>query len=198
MRSCARIAALKSPLQQCRLRHSRVGSFSEDEAFNGPRVKQLQLISEAAMHQLVREPNDELPRSLLGLDVGDKRVGVAHSDRSFTLAFPGTLLDRSSKGGDVAVSESLRKLVEAERACGLVVGWPIEMSGNQGTQCDKVFHFLHQLDIQLPIVLVDERLSSAVCRDVLHQTRIKREKHKEVIDNMAATYILQGFLDAGD
>jgi putative Holliday junction resolvase len=147
------------------------------------------------MGNLMREPHDGRQRSLVGLDVGNKWVGVAHSDPSFTLAYPGDLLKRNAPGGDEGVKETLRNLINEEGACGMVVGWPVEMSGKQGGQCDKVFQFLKDMDILLPIVLVDERLTSKVISDVLHQTHIKKRKHKTVIDNMAATYILQNFLD---
>ena len=135
-------------------------------------------------------------RRLLGLDVGRKTVGLAISDPSLKVASPVSTLKRGRFADDAA---TLAKLIAEESVGGLVVGLPVEMSGREGPRCQSVRQFARNLleTIDLPVAFWDERLSTAAVERVLvGEADMSRKRRKEVVDKMAAAYILQGALDA--
>lgn len=135
-------------------------------------------------------------RRLLGLDVGRKTVGLAISDPSLKVASPVSTLKRGRFADDAA---TLARLIAEESVGGLVVGLPVEMSGREGPRCQSVRQFALNLlqTIDLPVAFWDERLSTAAVERVLvGEADMSRKRRKEVVDKMAAAYILQGALDA--
>jgi putative Holliday junction resolvase len=131
---------------------------------------------------------------LLGLDLGEKTIGLALSDTSRTVATPFKTLKRGKFAADAAV---LAALIEEHQVGGLVVGLPLNMDGSAGpaAQSARAFarNFLNITD--LPIVLADERWSTAVVTQTLIDADTSRQRRGEVVDKMAAAYILQGVLD---
>ena len=134
---------------------------------------------------------------LLGLDVGAKTVGLALSDRGLTVASPLETLRRGKLADDVAM---LCDLCEGRAVGGLVVGLPVNMDGSEGPRCQSVRQFAVNLadrGLDLPAAFWDERLSTAaVERLLINEADMSRKRRAQVVDKMAAAYILQGALDA--
>jgi len=134
---------------------------------------------------------------LLGLDVGAKTIGLAISDKRFTVASPLETIHRGKLADDVA---ALRDLCEGRMVGGLVVGLPINMDGSEGPRCQSVRQFVANLaerGLDLPAAFWDERLSTAaVERLLINEADMSRKRRGQVVDKMAAAYILQGALDA--
>ncbi len=132
---------------------------------------------------------------ILGIDVGRKRIGLALSDPCFMIASPFKVIDRKTFG---EVSGQLLKIIEAEDVEGLVVGLPLEMRGDEGRSSQSVRHFVYNfLKLKdLPIVFWDERYSTVAVTRTLLEADMSRERRSQVVDKMAASFILQGFLDA--
>ena len=133
---------------------------------------------------------------LLGLDVGAKTVGLALSDVSLTVATP---LETVRRGKFAEDAGRLRAIIAAEGVGGLIIGLPVEMDGTEGPRCQSVRQFAENLleHVDLPMAFWDERLSTkAVERVLIEEADMTRKRRAEVIDKMAAAYILQGALDA--
>ncbi|SNX55324.1 putative holliday junction resolvase [Thermoanaerobacterium sp. RBIITD] len=131
----------------------------------------------------------------IGLDVGDKTIGVAVSDPSGLIAQGIKTLKRTIIEEDII---EIKKLVNSFQAEELVVGFPKNMNGTIGPQGQKVIEFVENLkkEIKLPIILWDERLTTVEAnRMLIEKADMRRDKRKKVIDKLAATIILQGFLD---
>ncbi len=129
---------------------------------------------------------------LLGLDMGEKRIGVAISDEMGMIASP---LLTINAAGDVA--GELRTLIERYGIARVIVGLPIGLSGREGPQAKTVRVAAEALAANLGIEFVysDERLSSAVAEQAQIRQGTRRDKRKQNIDNIAAAVILQGYLD---
>lgn len=135
---------------------------------------------------------------LLGLDLGDKTVGLAISDSALRVASPLETLRRVKFTKD---AEALKRLVAARAVGGLVLGLPVNMDGSEGPRCASVRQFAANLaeiaGLALPVAFWDERLSTAaVERFLIDEADMSRKRRGQVIDKMAAAYILQGALDA--
>ena len=132
----------------------------------------------------------------MGLDLGEKTIGVAVSDTTRLIASPYELI-RKTKFTDDA--KTLFKLMKTRNARGIVVGLPVNMDGTEGPRCQSVRAFarnLLRLDEGLAIAFWDERLSSAaVNRMLIAEADLSRAKRADVVDRAAAGYILQGALD---
>ena len=133
----------------------------------------------------------------LGLDVGSKTIGVAVSDELGFAAHPVTTLARRGTAADAAAVAAL--VVERE-ASAVVVGWPLELSGAVGPRARRVQVLIDALVALLPAEILvhrwDERFSTVAVERVLIQGDLSRRRRKEVVDQQAAAYILQGWLDA--
>ncbi len=132
---------------------------------------------------------------LLGLDVGAKTIGLALSDVSLMVATPVETVRRGKFADD---AERLRTIIAAEGVGGLIIGLPVEMDGTEGPRCQSVRQFAENLleHVDLPMAFWDERLSTkAVERVLIQEADMTRKRRAEVIDKMAAAYILQGALD---
>ncbi len=137
-----------------------------------------------------------LPASgaLLGLDLGEKTIGVALSDAGRRIASPLLLIRRTKFGAD---SDALLKLAAEHRAAGIILGLPINMAGSEGPRAQATRAFARNLKRRtaLPLAFWDERLSTAAVDRVLIAADRSRARRAELIDKMAAAYILQGVLD---
>ncbi|HVI49655.1 MAG TPA: Holliday junction resolvase RuvX [Candidatus Sulfotelmatobacter sp.] len=134
-------------------------------------------------------------RRLLGLDLGTKTIGLALSDLSLTVATPHSTIARTKFTADVA---ELFAVIDKHEVFGLVLGLPISMDGTEGPRCQSTRQFAANLMKlrDLPILFWDERLSTAAVTRTLLEADASRKRRGEVVDKMAAAYILQGALDA--
>lgn len=132
---------------------------------------------------------------LLGLDLGSKTIGLALSDVSRTVATPLLTIARTKFTKDV---KELFDIVDSKDVAGLVLGLPVSMDGTEGPRCQSVRQFATNLLAlrDLPIAFWDERLSTAAVTRTLLEADTSRKRRAEVVDKMAAAYILQGALDA--
>lgn len=143
---------------------------------------------------------DALPARgrLLGLDLGEKTIGLAISDRDRSLASP---LETLRRGKFRLDAEALAAIIAEREVAGLVLGLPVNMDGSEGPRCQSTRQFARNLETEagmiLPVVFWDERLSTAaVERLLIDEADMTRARRAEVVDKMAAAYILQGALDA--
>lgn len=133
---------------------------------------------------------------LVGLDLGEKTIGVAVSDATRLVASPLDLIRKTKFTDDAA---ALFRLMESRRATGLVVGLPVNMDGTEGarSQSNRAFaRNLLRVRPELPIAFWDERMSTmAVNRMLVSEADMSRARRADVVDKMAAAWILQGALD---
>ena len=135
-------------------------------------------------------------KSVLGFDFGTKRLGVAVSDLSLTIATSYKIIERKSFEKDIL---QIKQIIAERDICGLIYGMPKQMNGVEGTTAElvrafalKVFEATH-----LPYCFWDERLSSVAVENMLiKEVDMSRSKRKKILDASAAAYILQGALDA--
>lgn len=132
---------------------------------------------------------------LLGLDFGDRRIGVAVSDELGLTAQPVLTLVRKNSMQDL---KALRRLVRKYGCTAIVLGNPLYMSGDVSPQAAKTQAFAETLrtTFSVPVHLWDERLTSAEAHRHLHAAGRPLSGHREVVDQVAAVLILQSFLDA--
>ena len=131
---------------------------------------------------------------LLGLDIGEKTIGLALSDTRLMIASPYKTIKRTKFTIDV---KDLLAMAEKEGAGGFVIGLPLNMDGTEGPRCQSTRQFAKNMEgfTDLPITFWDERMSTmAVTRTLIEADR-SRARRKELVDKMAASYILQGALD---
>lgn len=131
---------------------------------------------------------------ILGLDVGEKTIGVAVSDELGFTAQGLTVIRRTSKAAD---REALRSIIGEYGPTGLVVGLPRNMDGSLGPKARQVQRFAGEVlePLGLPIEFSDERLTTVSARRALLEGDVSRAKRRRVIDQLAAAFILQGYLD---
>jgi len=134
-------------------------------------------------------------RRVLGLDVGSKRIGIAVSDPLGITAQGLETLHRQNKRLDF---EKVEKLARHYAVAEVVVGFPLRMSGAEGTQAEKMQRFAEELRerLQIPVHLWDERLTSAEANRLLRETDMSIKRRGQVVDQMAAVLILQSWMDA--
>lgn len=133
-------------------------------------------------------------RSILGLDLGDKTIGVAVSDLSRSIATPIEVIRRVKFTQD---AERLLAIIADRQAVGILLGLPLNMDGSAGPRVQSTQAFARNLTklTDLPISFWDERLSTVAAERALLEGDASRKKRREVIDQVAAGYILQGALD---
>ena len=133
---------------------------------------------------------------LMGLDLGEKTIGVAVSDATRMIATPLELIRKTKFTEDAA---RLFKLMDGRKSVGLVIGLPVNMDGTEGPRCQSSRAFgrnLLRLRPELAIAYWDERLSSAaVNRMLIGEADLTRARRADLVDKAAAAYILQGALD---
>jgi len=131
---------------------------------------------------------------LLGLDVGTKTIGTALCDSQWTIASAAHLIRRSKFAKDL---EALKAMIAAERVAGIVVGLPLNLDGSDSPRTQSVRAFARNLaPLGLPILLWDERWSTQAVTRTLLDADASRARRAELVDKMAAAYILQGAIDA--
>ena len=135
-----------------------------------------------------------IAQTLLGLDFGDKTIGIAVSDKSKTIATPIITIKRKGVLKDI---EKLLSILEEYDVGGIILGLPLSLDGNEDERTKKVRQFAQELKgcKDIKIAFYDERYSSDVIYKELRKNSISNTKIKKKIDQMAASYILQGFLD---
>ncbi len=131
----------------------------------------------------------------MGLDIGEKTIGIAFSDELGYTAQPFDTLQRKNLSSDLA---AIGKLVEEQNVSTIVIGLPKNMNGTLGRQARLVTAFSKKLEqaVKLPLLLWDERLSTVAANRVLLEADMSRVKRKKHVDKLAAAIILQGFLDS--
>jgi putative Holliday junction resolvase len=139
---------------------------------------------------------DALPMGgrLLGLDVGTKTIGTALCDVQWTIATAADLIRRTKFGKDM---EALKTLATAQQVKGLVIGLPLNLDGTDSPRTQSTRAFARNLaPLDLPILLWDERWSTQAVTRTLIDADTSRARRAELVDKMAAAYILQGAIDA--
>ena len=133
-------------------------------------------------------------QALIGLDLGEKTIGVAVSDSFQSVATPLETVRRKKFGVDAA---RLTEIIAERRIGGLVLGLPRNMDGTEGPRCQSTRAFARNFDrlSPLPITYWDERLSTVAAERALLEADTTRKRRAEVIDHVAAGYTLQGLLD---
>jgi putative pre-16S rRNA nuclease len=133
-------------------------------------------------------------RALTGLDLGHKTIGVAVSDSLRTVASPLETIRRRKFTTDAA---QLLEILDKRRIGGIILGLPLNMDGSEGPRCQSTRAFARNLSrlTDLPISFWDERLSTVAAERALLEADTSRKRRGEVIDHVAAGYILQGALD---
>ena len=133
-------------------------------------------------------------RPVAGLDLGTETIGVALSDRRLSAATPLETIRRTKFGVD---AERLLSLLAAREACGIVLGLPRNMDGSEGPRAQSTRAFARNLErlTALPITFWDERLSTVAAERALLEADTSRRRRAELIDHVAAGFILQGALD---
>ncbi len=148
------------------------------------------------IHNSIEAFADALPRNgaIAGLDLGDKTIGVAVSDAFQSVATPLETIRRTKFTADAA---QLLDIVRARDLVGLVLGLPLNMDGSEGPRCQSTRAFARNLArlTDVPIGFWDERLSTVAAERALLEADTSRKRRSQVIDHVAAGYILQGVLD---
>ena len=130
---------------------------------------------------------------LAGLDVGTKTIGIALCDASWTIASPAETIQRTKFTVDAA---KLRQLVAAQFVKGLVIGLPLNLDGSDSPRTQSVRAFARNVErMDLPILLWDERWSTQAVTRTLLDADASRARRAELVDKLAASYILQGAID---
>lgn len=130
----------------------------------------------------------------MGLDIGSKTIGVSVSDQTWMIASAHSLIKRQNLTADI---NALVKIITEYKVSCIVSGWPVNMNGTEGPQAMVVKKLLDTLLDQhdIPIFLWDERLSTVAVTRTLLDADMSRKRRAEVVDKMAASFILQGVLD---
>jgi putative Holliday junction resolvase len=131
---------------------------------------------------------------LIGLDVGTKTIGIALCDAGWSIASPAELIRRGKFSADKA---ALEKLIASQAVKGVVIGLPLNLDGSDSPRTQSVRAFARNLEpLGLPILLWDERWSTQAVTRTLLDADASRARRAELVDKLAAAYILQGAIDA--
>ncbi|NFN87347.1 Holliday junction resolvase RuvX [Clostridium sporogenes] len=132
---------------------------------------------------------------ILGLDIGDRTIGVAISDPLGFTAQGITTIRRKSEAYDL---EEIKKICDKYEVDTIVSGLPKNMNGTLGPQSEKVLEFCDSIKeyVNIEIKMWDERLTTVAATKAMLEADLSRAKRKKIVDKIAATYILQGYLDS--
>ncbi len=137
-----------------------------------------------------------LPREgrVLGLDLGETTIGMALSDAGRSIASPLSTIERSKFSKDV---EKLSAVIATHKIIALVIGYPINMDGTKGARAQSTITFISNISkkISLPMLLWDERFSTMAVEKMMIEADMSRKRRAELVDKLAASYMLQGYLD---
>ena len=136
---------------------------------------------------------------IIGIDYGEKRIGVALSDPMRIISSPYTMIEKSA-GGFEAVAAEIAKICREKEVDQIVIGQPLSMNGMRSASTEKaeVFAQLLEQKCNLPVVRWDERLSTVSAEKLLIEGNTRRNKRKQLVDKVAAQIILQNYLEALD
>ena len=139
--------------------------------------------------------NLPLEGRMLGLDVGQTTIGMALSDARRSIASPLSTIERSKFSKDV---EKLSSIIATHKICALVIGYPINMDGSKGARAQSTITFVSNISkkIALPMLLWDERFSTMAVEKMMIEADMSRQRRAELVDKLAASYMLQGYLDS--
>ena len=132
---------------------------------------------------------------ILGLDYGSRRIGVAICDELGMTAQGVATIARKNREADLDTIADLVRRHGVER---IVIGYPLRLDGSEGIQCEKINRFIRRLEMRFsfPVIRWDETLSTKEAEELLRRRGVRPEKRREVVDRVAASIILQGYLDA--
>jgi putative holliday junction resolvase len=131
---------------------------------------------------------------LIGLDVGSKTIGTALCDAGWSIATPAELIRRAKFMAD---KSALEGLMAAQQVEGIVIGLPLNLDGSESPRSQSTRAFARNMEsVGLPILLWDERWSTQAVTRTLIEADASRARRAELVDKMAAAYILQGAIDA--
>ena len=132
---------------------------------------------------------------LLGLDVGEKTIGLALSDEKRHVASPYNTIMRTKFAKD---AETLKRIVAEYKVGGFVIGYPVNMDGSLGPRAQSTRTFAANLGkiALLPMLLWDERMTTMAVERTMLEADLSRQRRAELVDKLAASYMLQGFLDS--
>jgi putative Holliday junction resolvase len=132
---------------------------------------------------------------ILGLDYGSRRIGVAICDEIGMTAQGVATIARKNRDADL---DTIVELVRHHGVERIVVGYPLRLDGSEGIQCEKINRFIRRLEMRfsLPVIRWDETLSTKEAEELLRKRGVRWEKRRETVDRVAASIILQGYLDA--
>ncbi len=131
---------------------------------------------------------------ILGLDYGSRRIGVAFCDElGMTAQGAATLIRKNREADLVAIAELVRRY-DIKR---IVIGYPLRLDGSEGVQCEKINRFCRRLEARfsIPVIRWDETLSTKEAEEILRRRGMAPKKRKGIVDRIAASIILQGYLD---
>lgn len=133
---------------------------------------------------------------MLGVDLGSRRIGVAASDRSGTIATPLTVVQRGAS--QKTDHEELARIVREEEAEAIVVGLPLNMDGSEGAAAESARREVERMAtvVGVPVYLHDERRTTVEADRVLMEQKMKAQARRRVVDKVAAAVILQSWLDS--
>ena len=131
---------------------------------------------------------------ILGLDYGEKRIGVAVCDEMGLMSHGLPTIIRKNKKHDMEILANLIKQHDIEK---IVIGYPVRLDGSEGIQCEKVNRFAAMLqeNFPLPVVKWPETMSTKEAEEILINSGVRWKKRKSKVDKLAAILILQGYLD---
>jgi len=132
---------------------------------------------------------------ILGIDYGSRRIGVAICDELGMTAQGTATLIRKNREADLDAIAELVRHYDIEQ---IVIGYPLRLDGSEGIQCEKINRFCRRLEtrLSLPVIRWDETLSTKEAEEILRRTGMPPKKRKGIVDRVAASIILQGYLDA--
>lgn len=136
---------------------------------------------------------------IMGIDYGDKNVGIALSDQTRTIASAYEIIRRDKEESIKATVRRIGEIIKEMEITEIVLGYPLNMDGSEGFRCEKTILFKERLERnfkKMPIHLWDERLSTVGATHSLVEANLKKDEQKKVIDKMAAVFILQGYLES--
>ncbi len=131
---------------------------------------------------------------ILGIDYGEKRIGLAVCDELEITARGISVIERKSKKADL---EAIAAAVAEHNAAAVVVGYPLRLDGSAGIQCEKVDRFIAALKevIPVPVIAWDETLSTKEAEGLMREAGVRRRKKRGMVDRIAAALILQDYLN---
>jgi putative Holliday junction resolvase len=129
------------------------------------------------------------------MDYGSRRIGVAICDELGMTAQGAAIINRKNREADLDAIADLVSRYDIER---IIVGYPLRLDGSEGVQCEKINRFCRRLEarLSLPVIRQDETFSTKEAEEILRQTGVHPKKRKRIVDRVAASIILQGYLDA--